>query len=207
MKNLSLILNGVLFVAVATLFFLHFSGKKSTSGSTSPGSPSNLKIAYVNFDSLLVHYDFFKDNRDILEAKGKKLEQDLRSRAQGFQGDVEAFQRNAGNLTPNQSRDLQEQLGKKEQNLQLYQQSLQKEMSDDQLRLGQNIYAKLSTFLKKYGEANGLEAVFKFDSSSDVLFGSPGLDITKDVVAGLNTDYKAEKSNPVKADSVGAKKK
>jgi hypothetical protein len=41
-----------------------------------------------------------------------------------------------------------------------------------------------------------------------VLFGGPGIDISQDVIKGLNDDYKTEKLNPTaKTDSTASKKK
>jgi outer membrane protein len=62
--------------------------------------------------------------------------------------------------------------------------------------------------LKKYSAEQGYQIVFKFDPSSDVLFGAEPLDITKQVILGLNEAYKSEKESPVsKADSLSEKKK
>jgi outer membrane protein len=75
MKNLSLILNAVLLVAVGILYFLHFSGSNETSSSggfiTEGG---NLSVAYINSDSVLEHYDYLKEERTRLEEKGSKMQ-------------------------------------------------------------------------------------------------------------------------------------
>ncbi len=207
MKNISLILNGILIVAVGILYFLHFSGKKSGSVS-SVSAPSDLKIAYIKSDSVLKHYDYFKEMRTILEAKGKKLDQDLQNRGQSLQNEIASYQRNISNLTIGQAKALEEDLGKKQQNFRLYQQSLEQEMSNDQNKLTEALYGRITAFLKKYSEGSGLQVVFKFDQTSDVLFGGPGIDISEDVIKGLNDDYKTEKLNPIaKTDSTAAKKK
>ncbi len=208
MKNLSLILNIVLFAAVAVLYYLHFSTQKSSSKSTEISAPKDLNIAYINSDSVLKYYDYFKVNRDKLESKGKKLDQDLRNRAQSFQNDYEAYQRNVSNLTIGQAKAVEEDLAKKQQNLQLYQQSLSQEMSVEEGKMTQELYKRVTDHLKVYGEQNGLQIVLKYDPTSDVLFGGPSLDITKQVVDGLNKEYASEKeSTPVKKDSVKTKKK
>src|SRR5207344_111689 len=129
MKNLSLILNAVLLVAVGVLFYLHFSASRPVSNETSV-TPGTLSIAYINSDSVLKNYEYFKVTRDALEAKAKKLDQDLRNRAQSFQSEYEAFQRNADNMTQGQIRTLQESLQAKQQNLQMFQQSVNQEMSN-----------------------------------------------------------------------------
>ncbi len=207
MKNLSLILNGILLIAVGILYFLHFSGKKSESGS-SVTAPSDLKIAYIKSDSVLKRYDYFKEMKTILEAKSKKLDQDLQNRGQSLQNEIASYQRNISNLTIGQAKALEEDLGKKQQNFRLYQQSLEQELANDQNKMNEALYGRITTFLKKYADGSGLQVVFKFDQSSDVLFGGPGIDISQDVIKGLNDDYKIEKQNPsVKTDTTAAKKK
>ncbi|HMI68170.1 MAG TPA: OmpH family outer membrane protein [Cyclobacteriaceae bacterium] len=208
MKNLSLILNAVLIVAVGVLYYLHFSGGPRSTPSGTTAVPGDTKIAYINSDSVLKNYEYFKVTREKLESKGKKLDADLRNRAQGLQNDYEAYQRNVSNLTIGQAKSLEEDLQKKQQNLQLYQQSLTQEMSGEEQKITQDLYTRVTDFLKKYGNEKGLQIVLKFDTSSDLLFGGENLDITKDVTAGLNEAYQVEKKSPAsKTDSTATKKK
>jgi len=71
MKNASLILNGVLLVAVVVLFILHFSSQKSNGGTMGGGNSgsSNLKIAYVSQDTVLKYYEYVKTNADRSKPK------------------------------------------------------------------------------------------------------------------------------------------
>src|SRR5882757_6497770 len=172
MKNLPLLLNAVLIVAVGVLYYLHFSGGPRSTPSGTTAVPGDTKIAYINSDSVLKNYDYFKVTRERLESKGKKLDQDLRNRAQGLQNDYEAYQRNVSNLTIGQAKSLEEDLAKKQQNLQLYQQTLNQEMSSEELKTTQDLYVRVTGFLKKYGSENGLHVVLKLDTSSDLLFGA-----------------------------------
>ncbi len=207
MKNLSLLLNALLLIAVGVLFYLHFSGSRTQSTSGSASIP-DLKIAYINSDTVLKYYDYFKVNKDKLEAKGKRLDQDLKNRAQSLQNEFETYQRNSGNLTIGQARAVEEDLGKKRQNLQLYQESLSQEMLVDQDKMTKDLYERVTSYLKKYGQEKGLEVVLKYDASSDLLFGVDGLDISREVITGLNDLYKEEQAAaPVKKDSTAGKKK
>ncbi len=207
MKNLSLILNIVLLVAVIILYVLHFSQKKvESSSSPSDTSAVNLKLAYIVSDSVLKHYEYLKVNREQLEAKTKKLDQDLRNRSMGLQNEINAYQRNVSAMTLGQARATEEDLGKKQQNLQLYQQSLQQQLMQDEAKLNKELYDRITVFLKKYGEERGLQVVLKYDPTSDVLYGGPGLDITGDVIKGLNEDYQTEKKGSTsKVDSAATK--
>ncbi|HRF35240.1 MAG TPA: OmpH family outer membrane protein [Cyclobacteriaceae bacterium] len=208
MKNVSLALNGILVVAVAVLYYLHFSsGSKSTATSADSTVPTDIKIAYINSDTVLKYYDFFKTNVEKLEAKGKKLDQDLQNRAQSLQNDITAYQRNYGSMTIGQAKALEEDLGKKRQNLELYQRSLEQELMEEQAKVNEELYLKVTDYLKGYAEGKELQVVLKYNTSSDLLYGGSGIDITQDVIKGLNDLYKQELTAPkTKADSTKTKK-
>ena len=108
-------------------------------------------------------------------------------------------------MTLGQVRAAEEDLAKKQQNLQMHQQRLQQQLMQEEARLNKELYDRVTGFLKTYGEAKGLEVVFKLDPTSDVLYGGPALDITNDVIRGLNEAYLAEKKAPA-AKTSGATK-
>ena len=207
MKNVSLILNAVLLVAVGVLFYLHFSGgpsKSVESSSATPGSiPSDIKIAYIRSDSVLKNYDFFKANRGVLEGKQKKAEQALKDRMLGLQNEVQSYQRNVGSMTLSQVKAVEEDLTKKQQNLQMYERSLSQQLMEEEAKMTQELYDRITAFLKKYGAENNIHVVLKYDQTSDVLYGGEALDITNAVVVGLNETYKNEKTS---GDSTAVKK-
>jgi len=206
MKNLSLILNAVLLVAVGVLFYLHFSDGKPAS-TTTTADAGDLKIAYINSDSVLKHYEYLKVNKVQLEEKTKKMDADYRNRAMGLQNEIAAYQRNVSSMTLGQVKALEEDLGKKQQNLQMYQQTLGQQLMEEEAKLNKQLYDRITTFLKKYGSEKGLQVVMKYDPTSDVLFAGEALDISQDVIAGLNAEYQQEKTGTApKADSTATKK-
>jgi outer membrane protein len=207
MKNVSLALNGVLLIAVAVLYYLHFAKPSASVGSAGSGVLlQDAKIAYINSDSVLKYYEYLNVNKKQLESKGLQMEQDFRNRAQSLQNDVATYQRTVNNMTFGQAKSAEEELTKKQQNLQLYQQSLQQELAVEEGKLNKELYDRITTFLKQYGKEKNLQVVLKYDATSDVLFGGETLDITKPVLEGLNVAYTNEKNgvkNPV--DSTKAK--
>lgn len=207
MKNLSLILNIVLLIAVAVLYILHF-GKPSSNqaGEMASHTPGDLKIAFINSDSVLKKYDYLEVKKKQLEERTKKLDQEYRSRAQGLQNDINDYQRNVGNLTLSQARAVEDDLNKKRQNLAMYEQSLTQELMGEESKLNKELYDRVTAYLKKYGQEKGLQIVLKYDPTSDLLFGGVGLDITNDVIQGLNEDYKKETSATTPTDSTKVNK-
>ncbi len=206
MKNLSLILNAVLLVAVGILFYLHFSAGKPAS-SVANANAGDVTIAYIKSDSVLKHYEYLKVNKVQLEEKTKKMDQDYRNRAIGLQNEIAAYQRNVSSMTLGQVRATEEDLGKKQQNLQMFQQSLGQQLMEEEAKLNKELYDRITVFLKKYGAEKGLQFVLKYDPTSDVLFAGDALDISQDVITGLNAEYQVEKSGVApKADSTATKK-
>ena len=190
MKNLSLAINGVLLVAVAVLYYLHFSSSPgSAQGGSVFSSGEKPLIAFINADSVLKHYKYLDVKRKELEEKTKKMEQEYRARTEGLQNEINNYQRNVGNLTLSQVRAVEEDLQRKQQNLRMYEQTLTQELMAEESRLQKELYDRVTTFLKKYGQTHGLHIVLKFDPTSDVLFAGDSLDITSEVIRGLNTEY------------------
>jgi hypothetical protein len=69
MKKVSVILYVVLFLAVAGLYFMHFSGNKKSVNSVTAGSAAGTPgqgIAYVNIDSVIIKFDMFHDRQNDL---------------------------------------------------------------------------------------------------------------------------------------------
>lgn len=206
MKNLPLILNIVLLVAVAVLFFLHFSPKTAQPSAGASTDPGDLKVAYIKSDSVLKYYEYLKVNKKQLEDKQQKMEADFRNRAMGLKNEIDAYQRNVSNMTLGQVKAVEEDLGKKQQNLQMYQQSLGQQLAEEEAKLNKELYDRITAYLKKYGVDKGLQVVLKYDPTSDVLFAGEALDISQDVIKGLNDEYTAEKSGgPARADSTKTK--
>ncbi|ADR20746.1 hypothetical protein MATR_16280 [Marivirga tractuosa] len=194
MKNLSLILNIILIVAVAYLFVDKFSGGGKEDENTSTEQKDdkiyqNVAIAYVHSDSLLANYDFMKDIEAELGELSQKYEKEYQNRAQGLQNEISDFQRTAQNLTVAQGKALEENLMKKQQNLRVYQEDLSRKLRQKEAELNNELYKTISDYLNEYGNQNNLQLVLTYSRGSDVLYANEGLEITNEVIEGLNKAY------------------
>lgn len=192
MKNLSLVLNAVLIVAVAGLYYMQFSTPsvdENMAGNVD-NTEVDYKVVYINSDSVLVNYDFFKEMQSQLQEKGQKLEKEYQNRAEGLQREVNDFQRTVNSLTIGQAKALEEDLLKKQQNLRLYQENLSQQLLKEEAKLNKELYDKITGYLKVYSADKGIDLVVKYNQGSDVLYANEGMDITNEVVAGLNLALK-----------------
>jgi len=196
----------VLFVAVIVLYVLHFTGGKSVSSDSEDSTPgageiSTSSIVYINEDSLLSKYDFFKIELARLEGKRAQSEQDYTNRASGLQAEIENFQRTASNMTINQARAIEEDLMRKQQNLMKYQETLTQDLMQEENRLNQLLYDRVSGFLKGYAAENNYRIVFTFRRGNALMYAEDGMDITREVIIKLNEAYAKGDKTEVKEDS------
>ncbi|MEM9673619.1 MAG: OmpH family outer membrane protein [Bacteroidota bacterium] len=192
MKTLSLILNVVLLLAVIYLYVLHFSGNTEVPDeeqATISASGAMPRIAYVNSDTLLENYKFFQTKREELEKRAEDLQKEYENRARGLQNEIATFQQNAGGMTMNQARAVEEDLRKKQQNLLQYQQNLSNQLLQEETKVNDDLYDRVSDFLADYGKDRDFKLVLTYTKNSGVLYADDSLDITQQVVQGLNQDY------------------
>ena len=198
MKNLSIILNVILLAAVIVLYILHFTGGKETrvDDKTEADMESveevTSSVVFIYEDSLLSNYNYFQDELTKLKAKQVSSEQSLKTRAEGLQTEFENYRQTAGNLTINQARALEEDLMRKQQNLYTYEENLKKELLQEESRVNEALYEKVTTFLKEYAAENNYKIVFNFRRGNALLFAERGMNITRDVVNRLNQNYAKE---------------
>jgi outer membrane protein len=107
-------------------------------------------------------------------------------------------------MTVGQLKATEEDLGRKQQNLQMYQQRLNQELMIEEQKMNKELYDRVTKFLDKYAKEKGLHMVLKYDLTSDVMHVSDALDISQDVIKGLNEEFQQEKTG-VKSDTTSAK--
>ncbi len=172
----------------------------STEGETTStiGSTGELKVAFVYTDSVINKYDYFVKKSEEITEKGKKFEGELQSRAQGFEREVANFQQSANTMTQNQALAKQDELGKKQQNLMTYRDNLMQELSVDEANLYNEVYTEVQDFLKTYAQENSLDVILSYTRGGAVWYASDAMDLTKEVIEGLNKKYNTNSTDSVK---------
>ncbi|WP_421944475.1 OmpH family outer membrane protein [Pedobacter sp.] len=162
---------------------------KKTDSTTAAVSPSE-KIVYVNSDSLLTKYDYFKDLKVKFEGKSKNAQADMQAKGQAFQREVTQYQQSAQTLSADQRKATEERLARKQQELQTYQQNAGGALQNEQAVENEKLYDKVAAYLKIYAKEKGYKMVLTYSKgNSAILFADETLDVTSEVIKGLNADY------------------
>jgi outer membrane protein len=203
-KNLSVVLNVVLLIAVAFLYIDKFSGNGSETSIMSlsdvnadtPGINSGeLTIAYINSDTLLAKYAFYDEINELLNQKRTQAQNQFESRARSLQQEIESFQRTVDGMTINQARAKEEELIQKRENLQRLENNLGQELMAEENKLTNELYDVIADYLAIYGKEKGINIILTYTKGSGVIYADEGLDITQDAIKGLNERHAASRPN------------
>lgn len=201
MKNINYVINGVLAVAVVILFVMQFSGKKETNVSKALASGESvaeglLPIAYVNVDSLLLNYNYFKDLNEQLLKKEENSRANVTQQARNLQNEVQEFYRKAENnafLTRERMQQEQERLMKKEQELKDLDAKLTQELLVERQKLNEQLRDTIVSTLKVYNKEKKYQMVFSNTAEDNILIAGEAYDITKEMIDLLNKSYSGGK--------------
>src|SRR5665647_263006 len=194
MKNLSLIMNAILAIAVIVLFWLVLSNKSNetakqiVSGKNSV-TVGKLPIAYVNIDSLLLNYQFAKDANESLIKKQEDSRLTVNTRARQLQAEMAEFQKKLENnafLSRERAEQEQLRLQNKQKELQEMDGKLSQQLMQVQQKMSEELRDTINAFMKEYNKNNKYEMIISNTSSDNILYAAKGYDITKDVTKMLN---------------------
>jgi outer membrane protein len=198
MKNLSAALFAALFLAVAALFILHFTGNKkapkNTQSETSVNAAEN-GIAYVNIDTVVFKFSMYSDRKDDLLEKQKKAEAELNSKGSQYEKGVKDYQDkvNKGLVTRATAAEMEQSLYQQQQELVNLRDKLQSDLLEEDQVMNRQILEYITTYLEEHKAEYNYQYIFGKSFGSVVLYGNSGFDITQKVLDGLNAKYQTEK--------------
>lgn len=152
-------------------------------------------LAYVEVDSLLTQYEFCIKEKAALEAKSKQYEAQINAKMSQFQKASVDFQQKvqSGAFTSQtQGEAAQQRLIRLQQEGAKLQQEVQQRMLKAQEKFNKTLRDSVQSFLKDYNREKHYDMIIS-KQGDNVLYANDKLDITKEVVDGLNKRFKNRK--------------
>ncbi len=207
MKQTNLIINIVLIVAVAVLYVLNFTGgeketvtqeeKQEKTMDTSSAISTELPIAYVNIDTLLSKMEMYEDINADLTSKQQRLEADFSSKYKAFEEEVADFQEKVqkGLVTRREAADLENRLSNRRLELENQRNNYMMELQEDNAVSQNKVIDYIMEYLKEYNSDNKYRYIFSYSFGGGLLYASDALNITPEVLDGINKKYQAEQAS------------
>jgi len=192
MKNLSLIINGILAIAIGVLFFLHFKGNAMGSKPQTSAAPSSASgsggsvIAYVDLDSLQTNYTYYKDKKAEFEKSQKNLESTLTAGMESLQREAYEFEQKAQTMTQSEGEATQKRLTDKKNQLEQLRDNGAQNLQSEMNKFNTEVYSKIDTVLQDFNKYHKYAYILSYQKGGSILYTEKTLDVTKEVVDRLN---------------------
>lgn len=204
MKNLSLALNGVMLVAIAVLFWLHFSGKGATQSKQINFGEKNMKIAFVDVGKLDSNYKFITEKRAVMEKKVEGMRSSLGDKEQYFAVMQQKLQDEAAALENdskismtdkfNKQKDLQARYEKLQQDYSTFvrqKEEMEKSLDEELSKFNKEMMDNLFDNINKYNAEQKYDYILAKQQLGGILAANDSLDITDDILKMLNEQYES----------------
>ncbi|MCQ2166302.1 MAG: OmpH family outer membrane protein [Bacteroidales bacterium] len=197
MKKLTMILG--LAAAVSTIFMSSCSnnGGKTVSGDADTTAIAAGSIVYFDLDTVLDEYDMANDLRSEVETKVNAIQKDVNRRQKNLEDAVNDFNNklNKGLMTSAVAAEQQQRLQQQDANFQQFAQQKQAEIMEEQQVMMNQIADAIKTFVEEYNAEKKYSMILSNQAGVPVITGDASLNITDEIIAGLNAKYVKTKNN------------
>ncbi len=178
---------------LAALSFSSCSDKKgggSKGATTSVNTPAGSQwLAYVDIDSFEAHYESLKKKKDEFKQQQQAMESELQRSAQQMQADYTAVMRKqqAGTLTQSEGEAAEKRIGQMQQSLETRKAAMTTQFQEKLEAFNNDLHKDMDAFLAEYTKEHNYDFVLSYSrSNAQILYANKGLNITEDVIKGMN---------------------
>ncbi len=147
------------------------------------------KLVYVDSNKLVDGFKGMANARELYKKKAETWRANIDTLSNEVQRQIMAYETDNAKFTANERKLTQELIRTKQKQLQEYQQAINTQAQQEDAKMTGEVVAQINAYLKKYGEAEGYRIILAATQYGNIAYADEGLDITEDVLAGLNKEY------------------
>ncbi len=185
--------------AVSTMFISGCSnnGSKTEESTVEKTAIAAGSIVYFDLDTVLDEYDMANDLRSEVETKVNAIQKDVNRRQKNLENAVNDFNNklNKGLMTSAVAAEQQQRLQQQDANFQQFAQQKQAEIMEEQQVMMNQIADAIKTFIEEYNAEKKYSMILSNQAGVPVIAGDASLNITDEIIAGLNAKYVKTKNH------------
>ena len=141
------------------------------------------------------NYKLVKKVKIALEAKQKEAEDNFSIQQKTFETQVVEYQKKvkANSLSIEQAQNTEKNLSQKQESLLALKDELTQKLAEEEQSMNTMLQDSIINFLKRYNRKHNYDYILGFSKGSGILIANDSLELTKDVLDGLNKEYESEK--------------
>jgi outer membrane protein len=150
---------------------------------------SNSQQVYVDVNQLLEGYSRTKVEREAFNKKTTVLKANVDSLVGNWQNELKIYEKERSGMTKKEKELKQELLANKQQQLNNYQQAIQKQIQEEDQKMTQTVVNDINDYVKDYGKNHGHKIIFGAGGNGNIMYAADASDLTNEVLQGLNAQY------------------
>ena len=147
------------------------------------------KIAYVDSPQMVNNYKGMQDARKAYQQKTATWKANIDTLAGEVQKQIMSYDKEGTKMTLKERQLTQELIKTKQNQLIEYQRAMNTQAQQEEGRMNADVASQINAYLKKYGKQHGYKIVLAATEYGNLAYADEGLDITKEVLEGLNKEY------------------
>ena len=167
-------------------------GGQETATNDASGALSDMKVAFVEIDTLLAKYNFCIDLNEAMVKKSENVRLQLNQKAQDLQKQQQEFQtkyQNNAFLSAERAQQEYNRINKLSEDLQTLSDKLQSELAAESEKNNMQLQDSIKNFLKEYNKTKGFTLIISNTGMDNLLYADDAMNITQEVLDGLNARY------------------
>ena len=173
--RLNLILTGVLLVGLLVVLGITLDSRS--------------RVAYVKVGELLDKYQGMVDARAEYKQKEQVWMANVDTLGQELEQMIKDYEKKRAGYSARE-RGLTEQLIEtKQQEFLRFRDAMQQKAREEDQKMTEGVVNKVNAYLKEYGEDSGYDLILGATAGGNILYGIEAIDLTEEVLKGLNESY------------------
>ena len=156
-------------------------------------SASELRIAFVDTDSILQKYVLVEESKKAVEKLHASKEKQFNATQAQLEADYNTYLQVGASMTLQQQQAKEEELTQRGMKLRQMEEQFMAEINDQLLEKNKITADSVINYIKRYNKNHQYTLILEKSGVNGVLYGEPALDITQEILNGLNAEYEASK--------------
>ena len=150
---------------------------------------SSSQLVYVDVNKLITGYSKTKVAKAEFDKKANLMKANVDSLVANWQTELKNYEKERASLSPKELKLKQELLGNKQQQINGYQEAIQKKIQEEDKKVTQTVINDINDYIKEYGKDNNYKIIFGASGGGNIMYADESTDLTEEVLKGLNAEY------------------
>jgi outer membrane protein len=151
----------------------------------------NKDVYYVDSPKLVDEYKGMQSARKAYQEKAVKWKANVDTLAAEVQNEIRKFEKGSKSMSAKERNLSQELINLKQKQLYEYQQAINRQAKEEDDKMTAEVLTQINNYIKKYGAEKGYKIVLG-TANGNIVYADESLDITSEVLEGLNKEYKGQ---------------